>query len=165
MPAMSQNHEKNAPAQIDPAEGPATIGADAAANAMGEAMANRDAILKSLSERREQVFKLLEAQRDEALKPMLRAKELLQQANTSLGLAARSDPTLNHRDSSNVGKPTPADSRQRLGRALINGQTVLSSLQGAGGAAAEASRNQAVSEITDALIELIEVEVDKHLHG
>ncbi|MGD9163698.1 MAG: hypothetical protein PVF13_02950 [Chromatiales bacterium] len=162
---MSQDLENNIPVQIEPAEGPANIGADAAVTAMGAAMANREAILKSLAERREQVFKLLEAQREEALKPMLQARELLQQAHASIGKTAHSAPALNHRDSNNGGKSMPVDSRQRLVHALINGLTVLLSLLGAGGAAAEASRDQAVSEITDAFIALIEAEVDKHLRG
>lgn len=162
---MNQDHKQNSAEQIDSAEGSGITGADAAVNAMGAAIANREAILKSLAERREQVFKLLEAQRDEALKPMLQAKELLHQAHTSLGKMAHSVPALNHYDSSNAGKSMPVDSRQQLSHALINGLTLILSLQGAGGAAAEASRDQAVSEITDALIQLIEAELDKHLQG
>jgi type VI protein secretion system component VasK len=160
---MNQNHEQNASKQIDPAAAPAAPAADAAVNAMGVAMANRDAIMKSLFERREQVFELLEAQRDEALRPMLQAKDLLQQAHTSIDKTAHSSQPLIQSNSSDSDNSISSGSRQRLGHALGNGLMVLLSLQGAGGAAAKKSKDQAILEITDALIRLIESEVDKNL--
>lgn len=151
------------PEQIDPVAAAATNGADAAVSAMGAAMANREAVLKSLAERRDEVFKLLEAQREEALKPMLDAKQLLRQAQASVGLAAHSGSAFKRHDSSNHNEPKSADSRQRLSRALNKGLTVFLALQGAGGSAADAARNQAALEVADILAELIEKELDKLL--
>jgi hypothetical protein len=152
------------PEQTDPLAAAAANGADAAVSAMGAAMTNRDAILKSLAERRDEVFKMLEAQREEALKPMLDAKELLRQAQVSAGLAAQSGSAFKRHDSSSENEPKSADSRQRLSRALNKGLTVFLALQGAGGAAADAARNQAALEVADTLAELIEKEVEKLLH-
>lgn len=152
------------PEQSNPGEGPALNGADAAVSAMGAAMANRDAVLKSLTDRHEQVFKLLKAQREEALKPMLRAKELLQQSHASVGLTDQSGPGLIQHDSNNASQATSADPHQRLRHTLTNGLMVLLALQGAGGGAADAARDRAVSAIVETLAELVETEVDRRLH-
>jgi len=151
------------PEQTDPGETPAINGADAVVNAMGAAMTNRDAVLKSLAESQDQVFRLLEAQRDEALKPMLRAKELLRQARASAGAAdVPGSPPLPRQPTKSSAQKS-AEAHQRLCRRLSNTLTVFLALQGAGGAAADAAREQAVSGISDALAELVEAEVDKLL--
>ena len=152
------------PEQSNPGEASATSSADAAVSAMGAAIANRNAVLKSFSERRDQIFKVLEAQREEALKPMLHSKELLQQAHESIGLANQHGPALTQHDKNNASKPEPADLRQRLCRTILNALTVLLALQGAGGSAADAAREQAVTAIADLLVELIETEVGRLMH-
>lgn len=142
----------------------ATPGTDATVNAMGAAMANRDAILKSLAERREQVFKLLETQREEALKPMLRAEELLRQTHESIGIPDTSGAPSVKQETTRADQPVSDDARQRLCTVFTNAFTVFLALQGAGGAAADSARKRAAAGITDALADLIEAEVDKLLH-
>jgi hypothetical protein len=151
------------PEKTNPAEVSEINGVDAAVSAMGAAMANREAILKSFAERRDQVFKLLDAQREEALKPMLHAKELLQQAHATAGVAGHPGQAAIQHDVNNSCEGKTADSRQHLCRTFSNGFMVLLALQGAGGGAADAARDQAVSAIVDALVELVEAEVDKLL--
>jgi len=151
--------------QSSPGDAHAAQSTDAAMNAMGMAMANRDAILKSLAERREQVFKLLDAQREEALKPMLRAEELLRQTHKSMGISDTSGAAPVKQESTHDDELAPADPRQRLCTTLTNAFTVLLALQGAGGVAADGARKRAVSGIADALADLVEAEVDRLLHG
>lgn len=151
------------PEQSNPGGAPPTNDADAAVNAMRVAMSNRDAVMKSYAESRDQVLKLLEARREEALKPMLHAKALLRQAHASAGLADVAVPAFNHKDTAGGKENSPADARQALCRTLNNAFTVLLALQGAGGAAADSAREQAVAGIADALGALVEVELDKRL--
>lgn len=147
--------------QVKPGEVNVISDAEAAVNAMRVAMANREAVMKSFTETREQVMKLLEVRSEEALKPMMQAKVLLQQAHTSAGLSDAQVPPHSHREESSDVKATPADSRQRLHMTLNNAFTVLLALQGAGGVAADTAREQAITGIADALAELVETEVDK----
>lgn len=156
---MTNKHSE----QTNPGGGQVTSDTDAAVDAMRVAMSNREAVMKSYAESRDQVLKLLEARREEALKPMLQAKALLRQARASAGLADVAVPALNRKDTASGTEKTPADTRQELCRTLNNAFTVLLALQGAGGAAADSAREQAVAGIADALAVLVEAELNKRL--
>ena len=147
----------------NPGEARARNGMDATISAMGAAMANREAVLKSLAESRDQVFKLLEERREEALRPMMRAKELLRQAQASTVTKSASGAVIIDQDPIRDAEATATDTRLRICQSLTQAFTVLSALQGAGGTAADAARKQAVVGIADALAELVEEEVDRIL--
>jgi hypothetical protein len=142
---------------------PTASGVEAALDAMGAAMRNREAVLRSLAANRSQVFKLLEAQREDVLKPMLRAKELLDQAKVSADLTGISGSTVTERNPDGAFEPMPDDPRRRLRDSFTNGLTVLLALQGAGGSAADAARERAVASIAEALTEFVETEIDRFL--
>ena len=148
---------------VDAGETTGNDDVDSVVDAIGAAMTNREAVLKSLADRREQVFKLLEEQREEALKPMLQAKKLLNQAKKSSSLAHVDRSAVNRQTVTDDATLSTADARLRLNRAVKNAFTVLSALQGAGGVAADEVREQAVTAIADALAKLVEQEVDKLL--
>jgi hypothetical protein len=147
--------------QTNPGGGSLTNDTDAAVNAMRVAMSNREAVMKSYADSRDQVLKLLEAQREEALKPMLHAKALLRQARASAGLTNVAETAPNRKDTTSGTEKTLADARQELRRTFNNAFTVLLALQGAGGAAADSAREQAVAGIADALDALIEAVLDE----
>ena len=149
--------------KTNPGGGPVASDADAAVNAMKVAMTNREAVMKSFAESRDQVLKLLEARREEALEPMLYAKALLRHAHAPVGSADVAVPPTIHKDTASGTATTPADARQALCRTLKNAFTVLLALQGAGGSAADSAREQAVAEIADALAATVEAELGKRL--
>ena len=130
-----------------------------AADAISAALANRDMIMRSLEERRQQVFKLLETQKQEALDSLARAREMLKAPAPAAGAPAGA---WGAQTAPSATLPA-AQSRESVRGRLAETLTVLCALQGAGGSAAQGLREQAVSGLVEALSELVAAEVARCL--
>jgi hypothetical protein len=124
-------------------------------DAIDAAVANREQLMRSMEQRRAEMFKTVQVQRQEALDSLQHARQMLEQFRPPRS----TEPPTSATTTAPAGpRPTRNDSeRARLAEALA----ALCALQGVGGASAAPLREQAAEGVAEAIAEMIRAEIER----
>jgi hypothetical protein len=159
---MTQPNDPSAQSNAGPPVPSAAPQGAPAADAIAAALANRETVMRSLEERRAQVFTLLDAQKQEALDALQRARDMLDQArpkNPTATGAAASAPSL--ADGHLVARKGRNELRRQLGEALA----ALCPIPATAGESSERDRDQGALRAAAIIVDLVAEEIERSIRG